>query len=118
MCADCSGPGVSVLGDLNPTPIDEGFSRFLARDIAEEDKYPLCSPRFLGYATKEKAWGQFKVTYTENVKCRELDEAFEHELQMDPKYKDLVRALVKHHMRTNNDIIPDKGQGVVILLHG
>ena len=37
---------------------------------------------------------------------------------MDEKYKGLVRALVKHHMRTNTDIIPDKGQGVVILLHG
>lgn len=52
------------------------------------------------------------------MKCRELNEAFEKELQMDEKYKSLVRALVKHHMRTNTDIIPDKGQGVVILLHG
>lgn len=102
---------------MNPKPVDEGFSRFLARDVSEDDKYPLCSPRVLGYATKEKAWGQFKVSRTDNVKRREEDEAFERDLQMEHKYKDLVRALVKHHKRTN-DIIADKGQGVVILLHG
>jgi hypothetical protein len=112
------GPGVSLLGDLYPKPVDEGFSRFLARDVGEEDKYPLCAPRVLGYATKEKAWGQFQVIHTEDVEDRELDEAFEQDLQMDSKYKDLVRALVKHHKRTASDIIADKGQGVVILLHG
>ena len=96
------------------------------KELDEED-HILFPPRFLGYSTKEKMWGQFSVDQTIDAPGKR-PEMFEKELQLDDKYKDLIQALVNEHKgkaQENSserivvkDIVRDKGKGLVLLFHG
>lgn len=91
-------------------------------DVPEESKFLLCPPRAVGYATREKMWGQFKVESIKAIEPRTEASAFDKDLQLDPKYKKMVKALVENHSEFSNkaktDVVKGKGQGLVMLLHG
>lgn len=92
----------------------------------ERDKFLLCPPRVLGYSTQQKIWGQFKVDAVRRVEPVKIKTAFDTDLQLHQKYKDMIKALVENHTKTNDsktnrkdmDVIEGKGRGLVILLHG
>ena len=118
-----------VLGDTEPIWVGELDSQNkdgLEKELDEED-YILFPPRFLGYSTKEKIWGQFSVDKTIEAGGKDPSK-FERELQLSGKYKNLIQALVYEHegkaqedssKRTEvKDIVSDKGKGLVLLFHG
>lgn len=86
------------------------------------NKNCLCfPPRILGYATREKVWGQFSLQSIRPPAKLTLD-IFEERLQLDRKYKNLIQALVRSQMLNKHadmsDIVAGKGQGLVMLFHG
>ncbi|TLD28974.1 hypothetical protein PspLS_03326 [Pyricularia sp. CBS 133598] len=111
------------------------------------EQYVLCPPRVLGYILKEKRWAQLQVTCLEDLPSLTSKEADEHlsrlQLADDPnkekrsKKKDtstkrLLCDLVRSHASSLSgspedidrdrlevdDIIPEKGKGLIILLYG
>ena len=93
-------------------------------DISDEQKILTTPPRVLGWSTTRKLWCEFRVT---EVKAAEKGNPriFEEELQLDPKVKKMIKALVEQHNRndasddvTSPDLIAGKGLGLVIMLHG
>lgn len=90
----------------------------------EDDNFVIFPPRVLGYATREKVWGQFGIDLMSDRPSRQA-EKFDENLQLDPKYKTLIKALVQSHEQANEhsgkqveDVVQDKGKGLVLLLHG
>ncbi|KAF1969457.1 hypothetical protein BU23DRAFT_513104 [Bimuria novae-zelandiae CBS 107.79] len=117
--------------------LEEGSFGPLGEAFGEDEKrLQFLPPRLLGFALKEKVWGQFLVdnlTKVGFVDDTEHKDPFWEELQLRQEAKDQLMALVKFHkapaMRKPNentgggsskvfDVIEGKGQGVVILLHG
>ncbi|KAL9034032.1 MAG: hypothetical protein Q9180_005631 [Flavoplaca navasiana] len=93
-------------------------------DISEEKKFLLAPPRVLGWSSVHNHWCQFRV---DNVKeAKKAKEAiFDNELQLEPKVKNMIKALVTQHNSQmgrkglqNPDLIEGKGRGLVIMLHG
>jgi hypothetical protein len=95
------------------------------KSLEENDNYLLFPPRLLGYATQEKIWGQFSVDDTKKPPGKK-PKKFQNDLQLDPKYKRLIEALVSSHesnqdrakARQVKDVVQNKGKGLVLLLHG
>lgn len=94
--------------------------------VPDSDQYLCCPPRVLGYATKSKAWGQFKVESTKEVKSGHAAEAFKDKLELEDHLKDMIIALVENHesgkkqegKATVNDIVGGKGKSLIMLFHG
>ncbi|KAH8885985.1 P-loop containing nucleoside triphosphate hydrolase protein [Thozetella sp. PMI_491] len=86
-----------------------------------EDPSLLLPPRFLGYATKEKVWGQFRVSVAADP-IQKSRKKFEEDLQLNPESKQLIWALVAAHQERQGaqieDVVHNKGKGLVLLLHG
>ncbi|MCJ1252166.1 hypothetical protein MMC30_009405 [Trapelia coarctata] len=129
------GPGSFVLGDSEPgwvgdldeivqTRSEAGVSN---KQSGSED-YILYPPRFLGYSTKEKVWGQFAVDQTKEILEKKKKKSFREDLQLGKQYKMLIEALVEEHEGKQDvtdsakvqvrDVVKDKGKGLVLLLHG
>ncbi|KAI1337337.1 hypothetical protein F5Y15DRAFT_418099 [Xylariaceae sp. FL0016] len=120
-----------ALGDLehgwteDPMEYEDFFSSISdssdVEKFAEMNDVVILPPRVLGYATREKLWGQFFVDFTEPPPKKETKQ-FEQHLQLQQEYKDLIWALVNSHEkgRTSQveDIVSEKGKGLVLLLHG
>lgn len=91
-------------------------------DVLEESHYLLCPPRLLGYAAKEKTWGQFRINAVKYIEGRKETSAFDKDLQLDKTYKNMIKAMVENHSRIGDkgkaDIVKGKGSGLVLLLHG
>lgn len=89
--------------------IEDGSSPF----VPTGSWFKLCPPRLLGYATKEKTWAQFKISATYSMKEKESN-AFETELQLDRRYKDMLLALVNSHdsQKKVGDMVEDKGNSL------
>ncbi|KFY47983.1 hypothetical protein V495_01707 [Pseudogymnoascus sp. VKM F-4514 (FW-929)] len=93
----------------------------------EKSALLLLPPRFLGYSTQEKFWGQFKVDDTGDVQPPR-ESVFQDRLQLQEDYKTMIQALVNNHTGRNKpegdkkpevkDAVAGKGDGLVILLHG
>lgn len=92
----------------------------------EDDTHQLFPPRLLGYATREKMWGQFAVEFTQQA-LPKSSTAFKDDLQLEPQYKDMIEALVESQYSTAarekqagvvKDVVEGKGEGLVLLLHG
>ncbi|KAL8686930.1 MAG: hypothetical protein Q9218_006760 [Villophora microphyllina] len=83
-----------------------------------EDDLLLCTGTVLGFSFSTKAWAAFAITPLRPVVWNE--EAFK-KLVIGPKQRTLVHTLVKAHGRGQNeedDIIQDKGKGLIGLLSG
>lgn len=90
----------------------------------ENNNFVIFPPRVLGYATREKVWGQFELKSMQEPLGKQGGK-FDDDLQLDPKYKTLIKALVQSHERSNSnsgtqveDVVNDKGKGLVLLFHG
>ena len=138
-CPVCRG---SVVREWKQDPMI-GPAEAGKRFAADETRLQLLPPRILGFALKEKVWGQFLV---ENVTKRitKDDESregpFWKDLELEKESKELLWAFMQQHKVTATlsnfersigsnaevpevnpksiDIIEGKGQGLVILLHG
>ncbi|KAH0545284.1 hypothetical protein FGG08_000583 [Glutinoglossum americanum] len=91
-------------------PKDEDFSKLQAQ---------LCPATALCYTVKSRTWYEIGISRTEEVKWR--DDAVKL-LVLEDMTKKMLIGLVKQHQvnkeKVLSDIIPSKGKGLVIVLHG
>ena len=108
------------------TETEDALAKWTKEDVEngvynDSDDLLVLPPRFLGYATREKLWGQFQVDLTKPP-AGPNRRKFHENLQLDQEYKDLIDALVKSHETGQSgqvqDMVSDKGKGLVLLLHG
>ena len=129
------GAGSHILGDKEPCWVGDLNDDHSAerRQLDGSEKEPgdedfiLYPPRFLGYSTKEKMWGQFSVDQTLDAPGKQPS-MFKKQLQLEDKYKQMIQALVDEHegrvqkspsdRALVRDIVQDKGKGLVLLFHG
>jgi hypothetical protein len=85
----------------------------------KNDNFLVLPPRILGYATREKIWGQFCLDWAKPPAGMQ-PEKFRENLQLNQKYKNLIEALVASHSQNQpvQDVVKGKGKGLVLLLHG
>ncbi|KAL9625328.1 MAG: hypothetical protein Q9160_000391 [Pyrenula sp. 1 TL-2023] len=95
-------------------------------------QFMLCPPRVLGYALKDKQWAQLSVEKLEKIPEKNFQDVMKglHLGGEDngAERKNLLLGLVKNHGRGQakrgnkgyelNDIVAEKGKGLVILLYG
>ncbi|KXX79222.1 hypothetical protein MMYC01_205635 [Madurella mycetomatis] len=83
------------------------------------EEYLIASPVVLGFAFAEKLWLEFTVSGVKEIQWNET--AYES-LVLEPKTKDIVKALVESHKyhaaESIDDVIQGKGKGLVAVLHG
>ena len=98
----------------------------------ENGQYLLCPPRVLGYILKNKQWAQLQVDKVVDIDITQddgKDELWTKKLRLGDNNatKDLILNLVKGHSVDNttdkeplevDDIIKNKGKGLVMLLYG
>ncbi|KAK5652105.1 hypothetical protein OQA88_10883 [Cercophora sp. LCS_1] len=84
-----------------------------------DEEYLIASPVVLGFAFAEKLWLEFTVS---GVKEIQWNESAYQSLVLEPKTKDIVKALVESHKyhaaESIDDVIQGKGKGLVAVLHG
>lgn len=85
-----------------------------------EDLLLLSPPRMPAYGLKSKQWGWVLI---ENLTPVEASEIPFRSLQADPSTKSLVRSLVVGHQNGGldndfDDVVRNKGKGLVMMLHG
>jgi hypothetical protein len=128
-CEDCKGN--AGLQALYRTKYDG--MKGSKKEIWTEEQTMLCPPRVLGYVLKDKQWAQLDVESLVEIQDDKSDDAFANKLQLagergGKQTKDLLMALVKNHGIREvkrgstgyqlNDIVEEKGKGLVILLYG
>ena len=88
----------------------------------EDLQYMMLPPRVLGYILGRKRWVELDVNLLKNAKAPNANSL--DRLQMNQKRKDLIRDLIKFHAAGHEekakmqDLNKQKGNGLVILLHG
>ncbi|OHF02950.1 ATPase [Colletotrichum orchidophilum] len=89
-----------------------------APELSDED-YLIASSVVLGFSFSEKLWLEFTVSGVGDIQWN--DGAYES-LVLEPKQKDIVKALVESHKyhatESIDDVIQGKGKGLVAVLHG
>ncbi|KAK4987024.1 hypothetical protein LTR50_004889 [Elasticomyces elasticus] len=79
----------------------------------------LASPVVLGFAFSEKLWLEFSLSGVHEITYNEG--AFES-LVLPSKQKSIIKALVEchkfHAAKTIDDVVENKGKGLVVVLHG
>ncbi|KAL1836360.1 hypothetical protein VTJ49DRAFT_5252 [Mycothermus thermophilus] len=84
-----------------------------------DEEYLIASPVVLGFAFAEKLWLEFTVSGIKDIQWN--NGAYES-LVLEPKTKDIVKALVESHKyhpaESIDDVIQGKGKGLVAVLHG
>lgn len=84
-----------------------------------DEEYLIASPVVLGFSFAEKLWLEFTVS---GIKDIQWNEAAYESLVLEPKTKDIVKALVESHKyhaaESIDDVIVGKGKGLVAVLHG
>ncbi|PVH96483.1 P-loop containing nucleoside triphosphate hydrolase protein [Periconia macrospinosa] len=87
--------------------------------MEDEEKLMLVNTMVYGYNLGDKTWGMFAVSQTSDAKWNE--EAFKA-LVLDPDVKEFVHDLVSEHKSSDakafDDIVRDKGKGLIGLLAG
>ena len=89
----------------------------LTRDLSE-DQLIVCAYWINGFSFLSKTWGRFMVEYLSDIVWNE--EAFK-KLVMKEERRRLIHGLVKAHRQDESsfdDIVQDKGRGLVCLLAG
>ncbi|KAI1855055.1 hypothetical protein JX265_012410 [Neoarthrinium moseri] len=84
-----------------------------------DEEYLIASPVVLGFAFAEKLWLELSVSGVGEISWNES--AYDS-LVLEPKTKDIVKALVESHKyhaaESIDDVIQGKGKGLVFVLHG
>ncbi|KAL2874887.1 hypothetical protein SGCOL_009865 [Colletotrichum sp. CLE4] len=87
-------------------------------EFSDED-YLIASSVVLGFSFSEKLWLEFTVSGVNEIQWN--NGAYES-LVLEPKQKDIVKALVESHKyhatESIDDVIQGKGKGLVAVLHG
>lgn len=112
-CASCTGWARTYDG-FSPTSSKPHKRRLTELQLL------LCPPRVLGFALWQKTWVQLLVDNVAPLKTEGTDTAFKL-LELAPKTKELIKSLVQQHTKNNgkvSDLIPGKGNGLIVLLHG
>jgi hypothetical protein len=95
--------------DKTPDEDEEAINR-----IFSDDDYLITSPVVLGFCFAEKQWLEFEVSCVSDIKWN--DQAWDS-LVLEPKTKDLIKALVVSRKysaaNTIDDVIQGKGKGLV-----
>jgi len=102
----------------------------LFRDF-DETQLLIYPPTIRGYALEKKCWAELLVDNVQIISEEEKinKNAFEKLVFSNKDVKGLIRALVQNHAQVPSekkegvpghlqDLVPGKGQGLVILLHG
>ena len=88
--------------------------------VADELQALLCSGVVPGYALSERFWGYFQIEDS-SLKPIEGGENLVEELQIDPKRRAMISDLIRYHNShpaPMKDLVAEKGNGIIILLHG
>lgn len=104
----------SLIGDL-PDVVDGRLRRPLT---LEQLQY--CPPRVLGFAITQKIFVQLLVKNIGSEVSPENKQKPWNDLKLRKKDKETLKSLVTEHAKGEiiEDIIPGKGKGLVVLLHG
>lgn len=124
-----TGSGQLYLGSSEPLAVyerDERLSDDRVPATPKDEWARLCPPRILGYSLDHKAMMQFKLVSAREMTDAEkkVKEPYNKDLQLKKTSKDLLLALVEQHESGDSnsgameDIVPDKGRSLVVLLHG
>ena len=122
-CEDCREN--KGLKELYRTIYDDNWKE----EQWENGQYLLCPPRVLGYILKDKQWAQLQVDKVDIIRDDGKNELWTKKLRLGDNNatKDLILNLVKGHSVDNttdkerlevDDIIKNKGKGLVMLLYG
>jgi hypothetical protein len=121
-----SGSSSETLARIYRRKYDNATGR--SNEKWEDDQKMLCPPRVLGYVLKEKQWAQLDVYKLVSIPPTDKQNAFNKiHLNDGDTTKELIYGLVKNHGLGDpqssegyqiTDIVPEKGQGLVILLYG
>lgn len=120
--------------DIRIAPEDEyEFRQLVVKKIPEEDPgwekpldpnddhFLVTPPRLLGYATRQRIWGQICLDWADPKKQADRD-VFLRKLQLNSRDKNMILSLVEAHMQSKEkkvkDIVENKGKGLVLFLHG
>ncbi|KAF1994266.1 P-loop containing nucleoside triphosphate hydrolase protein [Amniculicola lignicola CBS 123094] len=101
----------------------KGYDKWGAKEPFGDEQYLICPPRVLGYHLDSRTWIEIDVEKLQKIPKPVSDDAFK-KLQLQKAFKDLIRNLVQSHISGTGksplmeDIVKNKGQGLVILLHG
>lgn len=94
-------------------------------DKWEEDQLLICPPRVMGYAMRPGQWAQLQVEEVKTAVINPEADAFDHKLSLNEKTKKLIKDLVVNHEKGKkrdgkglDDLVEDKGKGLVLLFHG
>lgn len=113
---DISGRYKRYLNEINNSKSANPDTLFLISDIPEQ-LLPITWPALVGFSFTAKSWCHALVGGLSEIKYN--DNAFD-ELVLDPKRKQLIRALVRFGADQDQfeDIIQGKRGGSIFLLHG
>lgn len=94
-------------------------------DKWEESQLLICPPRVMAYSMRNSHWAQLQV---EKVSTAVIDpdaDTFDHKLSLDKDTKKIIKDLVINHEKGKkrdgkglDDLVEDKGKGLVLLFHG
>lgn len=112
--APSKGPQESLHGSLNDMKCYDNDDDY---EITEEQAL-LAPARVRGFTLSNKRWAFFLVNGLTEIKWNH--DAFA-KLEIDPVMKTYIQALIESHSLTEtafDDLIADKGKGLILLLHG
>jgi hypothetical protein len=105
-----------------PNHIGETYSEskvgFKDANEQSEEHHLICDNEVLGYSLIDKRWCAFRLDLVEDIKCSER--AFDG-LLLPSEQKETILSLVRVHTNETlkfNDLIQEKGKGMIFLLHG
>jgi SpoVK/Ycf46/Vps4 family AAA+-type ATPase len=116
-CTSCIGIRRKCIGELPPSSSDGSRKKL---PTLTPDQRLVCPPRVFGFAIRQKVWVQLLVDNVQEVNQTDKGTAFE-KLELDKKSKTLLKTLVMQHAKNDSiidDLIPGKGNGLIVLLHG
>lgn len=109
--------------DKDPFLVRERVKWDNKKDNGEFDSlnYQILPPRALGYWLSRKRWIELNIHQVADAPAKFSAKSFAM-LQMSEKRKKLIRSVVSNHQKTGTallqDLNKDKGNGLVLLLHG
>jgi hypothetical protein len=116
-CASCMNN--QALRDNQKTAYD----KYHNREFMDDTQYLIGPPRVLGYNLESRTWLELRSDKMVDIKRIKSQEAFD-KLELVKTQKDLIRELVESHNSGTGkkplmeDIMKERGKGLVILLHG
>jgi len=106
--------------NLHRQAVGPKVNKALSQNDLSEEELILCSPAVPGFSLSKRLWAEFTVDGCHDIAWSDLP--FDA-LVLPSEKKDLLQALVQQASsesveRKFDDLVEDKGQGLVVLLHG